>query len=347
MGRSISQNYRCALDGHDKLIRIEDAIKRGSYYCPSCRAEMIVRQGKKREWHYAHKSNVNNCSYESYLHKIAKSEIREAFNNSEKFMISYDVPISCEEKDTCPIQNGKYCKDRVRKEFDVKEYYDYCEEEAPYKNFRADLMLRSSDKPDRKPILIEIYVSHESTVEKKSDGVRIIEIKINSEDDIDKIVNELRIEGDTYSDRYYPRDEKPKNIFYNFKGSIEKPPSYFNSMMCNRVYYFCLDRKSYCKGGWCRCYEDIMEYVPKNVHYIISHERIDWKQALFEFVKNDVNVRNCLICKYYKSQFDNVAICCLYKKFNTPQNPKLNTAINCQHFMIGKVAKYGVKLHYK
>ena len=33
---------------------------------------MIAKQGKIRQWHFAHKALSPNCSYESYLHSLAK-----------------------------------------------------------------------------------------------------------------------------------------------------------------------------------------------------------------------------------------------------------------------------------
>lgn len=48
------------------------------------------------------------------------------------------------------------------------------------------------------------------------------------------------------------------------------------------------------------------------------------------------DVKNCSLCKYRKEAFDSYMavpnICCLYKKYNTPQYPKGSEALNCQYF---------------
>ena len=81
------QDYSFALDHNQCVINIKDALKGEDFYCPCCGAVMIAKQGKKNRWHFAHKGNLGNCSYETYLHKIAKARIRECFYNSLNFMI--------------------------------------------------------------------------------------------------------------------------------------------------------------------------------------------------------------------------------------------------------------------
>lgn len=77
--------YSYAFDSESRLIQIDDAKKGKEYRCPNCKEIMIVRKGKKRKKHYAHK-NTENCSYETYLHKIAKRRICECFNKSENLL---------------------------------------------------------------------------------------------------------------------------------------------------------------------------------------------------------------------------------------------------------------------
>lgn len=335
MKSSASQNYSYALDSEGNLLNVHSAKRGALYFCPQCHALMVPHMGNLRRWHFTHKANIEDCCHESYLHKIAKIKIKEAFLNASTFIISYDVPTVCSERNSCKINQGEKCICSERIEHDIKQFYDKCEEEVPYKSFIADLILSSSIKPDREPILIEIYVTHKSTAKKITDGARIIEVQIRNEDDIEEIVTSLKIAGDQYSDRYYLRNEKPKNIFFNFKGELSKHPSYFNDMIPNFIYYMWILDTGYFRFDKCRCNDDPMKYIPNHAHYIIGTEPINWDWAFLEFIKRGVNIKNCIICKYSavtSFSFNDVRICTLYKKFGTPRNPPITTANTCQYF---------------
>lgn len=58
------------------IINVSTAKRNEKYFCPICGELMNPHMGKVRRWHFVHK-NAGNCSYESYLHKLAKIKIRE------------------------------------------------------------------------------------------------------------------------------------------------------------------------------------------------------------------------------------------------------------------------------
>ncbi|MDE6489643.1 MAG: hypothetical protein K2L49_00615, partial [Muribaculaceae bacterium] len=179
-----SQNYSYANNSSGELINVLTAQRREKYFCPICGEPMTPHMGQVRRWHFVHK-NVGNCSYESYLHKLAKIKIREAFLSSDHFLLSYNAQAICSYE--CPFIDSPKCKGEKPVEFDLRKYYDTCEIEATYHQYRADLLLTSSTNPERDPVLIEIMVTHKCTEDKIRDGVRIIEIQIQSEEDIDNI----------------------------------------------------------------------------------------------------------------------------------------------------------------
>lgn len=342
MKGSSSQNYSYAVDKEDNIIHVSSAIRGAEYFCPCCHALMTPHMGKIRRWHFTHKANINNCTYETYLHKIAKFKIRKAFLSASKFVISYDVPAVCMNRDSCRINKGQRCVGEDFIEHDIKQFYDSCEEEVPYKSFIADLFISSSSKPEREPILIEIYVSHKSTIEKIEAGVRIIEVQIRNEEDIDEIVSSLRIDGIQKSDRSCFGNEKQKNIFFNFKGQVLKRPAYFNGWMPNYFHYLWMNKNGYFKAGRCPCDDDPMRHIPTDVHYVISSESFSWKWAFLEFVKRGVDVKNCFVCKYSTMTSMSIfeeRICTLYKKFGTPRHPNVNTAKTCSYFRLAPHAE--------
>ncbi|MBQ7855142.1 MAG: hypothetical protein IJ352_09030 [Muribaculaceae bacterium] len=328
MDKSITQNYSYATDEKGILVHVNDAVRGQLYKCPYCSGQMTPHMGKIRKWHFTHKANLDNCSYESYLHKIAKICIKNAFISSSNFNISYDVPVRCNLN--CSIMNHSNCYDTQIMQFNLKEYYDTCQEEVKYKNFIADLILSSSTK-EIDPILIEIYVSHKSTEEKLTEGVRIIEIEIKSEEDIDDICLNRMIYGERISKFRYLKGERPKNIFYNFKREYLVPPSSFSQKRPYKHILWVKDSGEF-QSKQCLCSTPIGNLIPKDAHYIIANLSIDFAWAFIELYKRGVEVKNCLICKYLKRTIFNERVCTLYKKFNLPKCPSTKYAKECEYF---------------
>lgn len=52
-----------ALDEHDIRTNIDEADKSSKYFCPCCRGELVVRQGKVKIHHFAHKSKCMCVDY--------------------------------------------------------------------------------------------------------------------------------------------------------------------------------------------------------------------------------------------------------------------------------------------
>ena len=173
MAKIPSQNYSYANNSSGDLINVSTAQRNEKYFCPICGEIMNPHMGKVRRWHFVHK-NAGNCSYESYLHKLAKIKIREAFLSSEHFLLSYNAKAICSVE--CPFIGFSKCEGEKHVEFDLRRYYDTCEIEATYHQYKADLLLTSSTNPKTPPVLIEIMVTHKCTEDKIKDGARIIEI---------------------------------------------------------------------------------------------------------------------------------------------------------------------------
>lgn len=51
-----------AHDSGGERVYCRDAIKGQPYTCPECGGELVVKQGKIKIWHYAHRTNLHNCS---------------------------------------------------------------------------------------------------------------------------------------------------------------------------------------------------------------------------------------------------------------------------------------------
>lgn len=184
-----------AIDASGKLVHVDDVptgLKCGCR-CPCCDEKLEAKNaGKKREHHFAHASGCE-CSgaYESMLHLLAKEKVMSAFLEGGEFWIEYSFSEVCDHLSNCPLANlGGNCKAYVGKRFDLKKLYDRCEQERPYDSIkrRSDLKIYSSVNPSLPPIYLEFCVTHASDVEKLHSGEKIIEIKIDSKEDVENII---------------------------------------------------------------------------------------------------------------------------------------------------------------
>ena len=186
-----------AIDASGKLVHVDNVptgLKCGCH-CPCCNERLEAKNaGKKREHHFAHASGCD-CSgaYESMLHLLAKEKVMSAFLEGGEFWIEYSFSEVCDHLSNCPLAdlyNNPNCKAYVDKRFDLKKLYDRCEQERPYDSIkrRSDLKIYSSVNPSLPPIYLEFCVTHASDVEKLHSGEKIIEIKIDSKEDVENII---------------------------------------------------------------------------------------------------------------------------------------------------------------
>ena len=155
--------YKYAFDEIGNIVSIEDFTKESSklhtFKCIVCGGELRPRAigSKHRRAHFYHKEVVS-CNGETYLHKLGKLYIKQHFDNSDKFCISYEVSKTCKEHN-CNLRNYNCHKEHEINQVDLKEFYDTCTIEAPIKGFVADLLLTNSKNPNIPPTLIEICVT--------------------------------------------------------------------------------------------------------------------------------------------------------------------------------------------
>lgn len=210
--------YKFVKDSNGELIDIDNITqdnKKNDYYCIECSDTMIAAFGQKRKY-FRHKGEVT-CNKERYLHKLGKMFFKKMFETNKEFLINYIAEKKCI-KSECFFNNtqrNKNCKtQQVIKTINLKNEYDVCEEESGYNGFIADLKLSNSQRPDIEPIFIEIYVTHSCEPEKINSGIKIIEIKIEKEEDVQQPLNDFN---------------NPKVNIYNFNRiiPIEQKFSYY------------------------------------------------------------------------------------------------------------------------
>lgn len=321
-------------DDRNNKISINDVtdeiIKLHTFHCIGC--DEIIRpralNSTKVTPHFYHDKN-NSCSGETYLHRFAKEVIKDKFDTSSTFNISYPVTKECNNQ-KCKYRNIQCRKERSYNTVDLKKYYDTCTEEAPIKGFIADILLTNSKNPNVEPILIEVCVSHPCDEDKRNSGLKIIEISIRDEEDI----KQLQSTDEILEPLVYVKKKKEKAEFISFKREIQVP-------LQVRI----------------QRYVHILEHTPSEyltkINCIDAHRKIR-KDSLEEFnVVNTQNygdfnlqeihywmsrnkgLRRCNLCKfYYQTEYEDSPICRLSKKYGKPVHPSMDEAEKCNSYKL-------------
>lgn len=339
--------YHYALDEQNRLVCIDEVTEEDrhahSYHCLNCGAGMIPRMGEVRFWHFAHRGNDDHCGTETYLHKLAKRLIKEKFDREGYFEVGYYRDVKCSDQDTCPFTKPEECHDRKLDPFDLKQFYDTCIEEQSVNGYIADLMLTSSEKPDREPVFIEIQVSHKSTDQKLQSGLRIIEIRIKTEEDIKSLLGSPIVEN---PEAKFGQVRDVETIgfakFHNFK----RKASHSEPLEKRGIQRFYLFRSGKAFVSNMDEFKSCREVHKKDNDKAIFAASIDCSYldspSPYEFgymaaMQNGIQVRTCQFCKYHRSGYEvgfglDPIFCCLYKKYGTPENPEQQYARQCEYY---------------
>ena len=85
--------YSIANNSTGKMVNANDAEKELDYFCPLCKQPFILRKGKKKRPHFAHKNLSPNCTPETALHYSFKNllakKIQEHLDSKEPLEIRW------------------------------------------------------------------------------------------------------------------------------------------------------------------------------------------------------------------------------------------------------------------
>ena len=318
-----------ALDSSNKLKHI-DAVENGmacGCVCPCCKERLMAKNGgTKRMHHFAHASGVDcEGAYETMLHLLAKERIQDAFMTHDTFNIEYEYRSYCRKVKECTFFRYGDCYEASRKIFNLKKYYDSCGQELPYDTIkrRSDLKIFSKSNPNLKPVYIEFFVTHASEIEKLHSGEKIIEIKIESEDD-------------------------PIIKFYGFKNEDYKVE--LNSRIQFARYVLYQSGKSLCYSDSCLCGE-LRKTSKSTLCEICFHTTDSFK--IYEMVKYQglkrFGIKNCRYCKNYVRSYSGMGmICKLYKYLGILNIDSFDTARakECPCFTINEAEMQAELKHF-
>ena len=305
--------YHNAIAQNGQIVHIDDVSKENRdkhFYCVGCHSEMIPVLGDVREHHFRHKGKL--CSKETYLHQLGKRLFKERFDTQKEFAIEYFGNLCCDKTEKCKLLSiGKNikCNHRGLLRRDLKKEYDTCEVEVNYHGYCADLMLSSKEHPNRNPLFIEISVTHDCEHSKIHSGILIIEIKIDSEEDLSLPLVEddnmlLQLGNDNPYEFY---ESLPHVRFYNFQRQIDK------ARPLDR-FWVSRDKKGYLRGNtkWydlnCRNVENshredsLFEVaIPSEVLHDNGSKPDLYSFGFAKAVHAGIPIKDCLFCFNYNS----------------------------------------------
>lgn len=183
--------YKYAYNSHKKIICIDEVSRENSdnnekYNCISCSNELIPRIGKQNKRHFAHKVTIE-CNGQTYLHKLGKELFEKHYNNCVENHIPFWLKLNQQKYCNCLDTefNRKCYLGMELVEIDLTKYYKKIAVEQIEGEFIPDLKLTHNDPKNQ--IFIEIAVTHRSTEKKLDSDIRILELKVDEESDLDVI----------------------------------------------------------------------------------------------------------------------------------------------------------------
>lgn len=209
-----SVKYNKVYDRNNNIVHIDSVTQENKdvkYYSIGTHTPMEAALGEKKQ-HYFRTKRGCVINPETELHKYSKAILKHRFDTEEKFLIRYYCKEICPFEKNCIFYNehggcGKL--EEKLSNYNLKQYYDTATIEGSCDGFDADVLLTSS-KRKRRPVFLEVAVSHPCETPKIASGHKIIEIFVEKEDDV-----YCDLEESLGNDDYY--DEKVCIKFHNFE----------------------------------------------------------------------------------------------------------------------------------
>lgn len=262
------------LDDTKHTVNIDDIdrpfTRLHKFYCPHCHNEMYATFGEVQLPHFRH--NGDKCQHSKYLHDLAEhvfyEEYTKCLDEGLPFYLELRIPQPCNE--ACVLKKHIDCKEHyIQKTVDLTKEYTLISLEARVdldeRYRRPDILLESLDG---KQLWVEIWVSHETEEEKREDG-RIIEIKIETEKDLDKIRQHkiIQSEGKDLAVRIFSIDADGTDALFTDEEDLP-----ITSYPCEL--YFCFEAG---KGGF---KAEIIDYIKTSIGTDLSYRvilRLNWQ----------------------------------------------------------------------
>lgn len=313
--------YRYALDGNEKIVDIFSltAADRKDYECISCGQTLRPVMGEKRQKHFRHQADVV-CSQETYLHKLAKLLFYQAYRHCLDSGLPYEIEYwrprvctACDDYGPCKLTRGLI-------KYDLTRAFTRISLETSDNAFIPDVLL-SNERGEK--LYVEIAVTHFSTESKRSSGVRIIELTMAEEEDLQLIPSCLLSENDR------------RVTFVNFQ--IQAQQGDFSEECKKHIASFILwpSGKSMIEVETVARFKEQIQGSQAFYYKIISSaNRTVYIETLERAYLVGHKVTNCFLCRYHAKPTsgqwvqDGKSVFCEFLKHSCNSND----AAECQHY---------------
>ena len=316
-----------ALNAEGKLVHV-DSVPNGKAcgcFCTYCGEPLQAKQGEKRKHHFSHLSGTEcKGGVESMLHLLAKEKIQEAFYNNASFFIEFAYASFCNQEKCIFQPPSERCCDWITKRFDIKQWYDTCEQEISYDNIRrrSDLKFYSKQVPERKPVYIEFCVTHASDEAKLHSGNKIIEILIEDEESIFSLIQSGIVEktiavGDGWQEKLVKLV-----AFYGFKVEDHNNSSVSKDVKITRCVFY-ESGEIYATLEYCNC-KHIEKKNPRALCEIVfsAFSPFEACKYAYNLCFPKYQIGNCNSCRNYvfgTAWFGQIyKMCKMYKRLHLP-----------------------------
>lgn len=318
MRNSVEIQFKYALSEAGDVIDIVclSESDRKDYECAGCGKIVRPVLGKTRKKHFRHKISAH-CSEETYLHRMGKMlferKYKECQQHGRPFYVEFFQPVVCTH-----CKHGP-CNVESLKRFDLTKAFTTLQNEQRDGNLIPDIFLQTTNG---EILYIEIYVKHAATEQKINSGKKIIEIKVECEEDLELIESGL----------ISCQDHRVKLYNFNPKVVEKAEPS-----LCQKeVAYFIVFPSGKCAirvepvYRFVKLLEDKKYYVKQ----ILSRSGTVFIEEAEAAYNKGISVKNCFLCRYhalakpYHRGNADVSIFCKFLKKTTASN----CAAECKYY---------------
>lgn len=184
--------YRFAMGTDGRLVDVNALTRKSQVHgfaCIACGQRLIAHlKDDLRARHFAHHRKGECASRESYLHRAAKLAFLETFRDRRAAGKPFTVRLPV--VDTCNALEKSLairCAFAQFREIDLTRWFDTAELEQRHDGFVADILLLGSRLAS--PLFVEVAVTHSCEEPKIASGYRILELRIESDEQIAELRN--------------------------------------------------------------------------------------------------------------------------------------------------------------
>lgn len=309
------------------------------FFCLGCDQRLLPKvNGTVLSPHFAHRQGAS-CSPETYLHRLGKEVFAEVYTKcletGDPFEIELSHPLVCRRFEGF-VGSACVMKDRRHiKTHDLTPLYNQVQIEKRDGQFIPDLLLTSDAAPSRR-IYVEIAVTHFLSKKKEHSGEKVIEIPLESEDDLERI----------RSRKLTPRTARFVNFATESQSLVDADctcaslPGYafivYDSGKCvldkSTIDGLASKRQ---KNSNCIKYFRILDNHRLSTQEGLPPPGPTFRQAVVQAHKDGFAFRNCYLCKYqgdnYAGDPERPVFCKTHKKACGS-----NEAVNCDRYRLSE-----------